>query len=236
MEYCMRRTHPSILAALAACVVSVVPAFATQAAVSAGWTIQASMPTPRGELAVVRGNSGALYALGGANASGVLATVEAYNPMANRWVMRAALPTARADLGAAFGGDGRIYAIGGVPTGGGWLRTVEAYTPSTNTWSEVAPLPRAIADLAAATSRAGTVYAIGGVGYADPSHLTSTVLATVYAYTPSTGSWQRAANMPTARRYLGAATATDGRLFAIGGSDGYPSGGSYLGNVEAYTP
>jgi hypothetical protein len=47
-------------------------------------------------------------------------------------------------------------------------------------------------------------------------------------------TWEKVANMPTARDSLGAAAGADGRIYAIGGED--LSGSGPLGTVEAYTP
>ena len=87
------------------------------------------MPTARYALAGVLGPDGRIYAIGGYNGSGVLNTVEAYNPKTNSWTSEAPMPTARGYLAAALGPDGRIYAIGGQDRSGNIVNTVEAYTP-----------------------------------------------------------------------------------------------------------
>jgi N-acetylneuraminic acid mutarotase len=80
------------------------------------WSPVASMPTARYGLAAVRGPDGRIYAIGGLNSfnnSGVLATVEVYDPKTNSWSAVAPMPTARWGLAAVLGLDGRIYALGG---------------------------------------------------------------------------------------------------------------------------
>src|SRR5205085_5937940 len=114
----------------------------------------APLPTARHGFVVVAGADGHIYAIGGADVSGTLATVEAYDPSSNSWACStgdpssgcathslAPLPTARQRLAAALGGDGRLYALGGYHPSGGYLATVDAYDPATNTWSTAAPLP-----------------------------------------------------------------------------------------------
>lgn len=57
-------------------------------------------------------------------------------------------------------------------------------------------------------------------------------LRSVEAYTPSTDTWATLVPMPTARYDVAAATGTDGRIYAIGGTNGEVA----LNTVEAYTP
>jgi N-acetylneuraminic acid mutarotase len=176
-------------------------------------------------LAAATGPDGKIYAIGGSNVNYFLSTVEAYTPGTNSWTAVAPMPTARYALAAATGRDGRIYAIGG-SNGSGFLATVEAYTPGTNSWAAVAPMPTARNFLAAATGRDGKINAIGGRGY---NGRTFEYLSTVEAYTPGTNSRTAVAPMSTARSALAAATGRDGRIYAIGGSNG-----NYLSTVEAY--
>jgi hypothetical protein len=86
------------------------------------------MPTARYylEIGVV---NGILYAVGGNNATGVLATVEAYDPTTNTWTTMAPMPTARAALGGDVVG-GLLYAVGGYYGAGIGLATNEAFTPA----------------------------------------------------------------------------------------------------------
>ena len=89
------------------------------------------MPTPRRWLAATAGADGRIYALGGFQNSGLLATVEAYTPSTDTWATLASMSTSREWPAAATGADGRIYAVGGTD---GLLNvlasaTMEAYTP-----------------------------------------------------------------------------------------------------------
>jgi N-acetylneuraminic acid mutarotase len=171
--------------------------------------------------AVVAGQDGRIYVIGGYNGS-PLKTVEAYDPATDTWSRVADMPTARSQLAAVVGLDRRIYAIGGF--NGGDLSTVEAYDTVSKTWSVVAGMPTARADLAAAPGPDGRIYAIGGdVG------LRTTLRGTVEAYDPDSNTWSAVADLPTPRYYLAAAAGPDGRIYALGG---YSSG--YLSTVEAY--
>ncbi len=185
------------------------------------WDARHDMPTARSGLAAAVGPDERIYAIGGGNSGGLLATVEAYDLASDTWKTVAPMPTARWGLAAAVGPDGHIYAIGGYANGR-YLATVEAYDPASDTWETVAPMPTARYFLAAAVGPDGRIYAIGG--YANGRYL-----ATVEAYDPASDTWETVAPMPTARYALAAAAGPDGRIYAIGGWGG-------LQTVEAYDP
>jgi hypothetical protein len=85
------------------------------------------MPTARDELGVAAASNDRMYAIGGYNGGGPLATVEEYDPATGTWTPRASMSTARDELGVAAASNGKIYAIGGV--GAGVRATVEEFTP-----------------------------------------------------------------------------------------------------------
>jgi Kelch motif/Galactose oxidase, central domain len=145
------------------------------------WTMLASLPTPRQQLAATTGPSGKIYAIGGYNGgdsgcSGAhtLTTVEAYSPRLNTWQEITPLNEGRFDLGAVTGSDGQIYALGGIPSVDTSvpLSTMEVYNPShaTNPWT-VLPMP--------APDRWSGVEGIDGLIYVNG----------VGAYNPSTATW-----------------------------------------------
>src|SRR5262249_36848600 len=119
---------------------------------------------------------------------------------------------------------------GGQNSVGAWLSTVYAYTPGSNTWIQVASMPTARDGLAAAAGADGRIYALRG------SDASLRFTNTAYAYTPGSSTWTQVASMPTGgggRYGLAAVAGTDGRIYAVGGSDA--SGGIY-NTVYAYTP
>ncbi len=210
------------------------PVTFTATGVGEFWTRMAYLPTPRMNLAAAAVN-GTLYALGGWNSPGTLATVEAYDPATNTWTARTPMPAPRSDFGVGVV-NGVVYAVGGVS--GGTVGTVEAYDPSTDTWTAKAPLPTPRYDLAVAVV-GGILYAMGGFHEApvcDPAYLGSPcyeALATVEAYDPATDTWTTKAPMPTPRLMFGAAT-VNGIIYAVGGQE--PGVNSWLATVEAYDP
>ncbi len=146
------------------------------------WATVTSLQTPRGNLAATAAACpGALglkgtcvYAIGGSDAFGVLASVEVYSPVLNAWQFAAPMPTARDSLSAATAhcpegiSDGCAYALGGHDPNGITLATVEAYSPVTNLWVTLPsmPTPRREFGAAAAPCPKNTkntcVYAVSG--------------------------------------------------------------------------
>lgn len=94
--------------------------------VAAIWGGTASLPRPRGGLAVAA-TAGLVFALGGEGndeePTGVFPDVDAYDPIADAWTPRTDMPTARHGIGAAVI-TGRIHVPGGGPVEGFGVTTV----------------------------------------------------------------------------------------------------------------
>ena len=86
------------------------------------------MPTARAYFGVAV-IDGILYVAGGSHQSGILATVEAYDPATDTWTTKASMPTERVFL-AAGAVNGILYAVGGYNDTNLDLTTVEAFTPA----------------------------------------------------------------------------------------------------------
>jgi N-acetylneuraminic acid mutarotase len=78
-----------------------------------GWSNGTPMPTAREDLGAARGADGQIYAVGGYNSGGYLATTEAYNPDTNTWSIVGSLPLKICCAGVVAVATGQIYAIGG---------------------------------------------------------------------------------------------------------------------------
>lgn len=179
------------------------------------WVYRPILNVGRSNLAGCELN-GKVYAIGGQDLNGALATVEVLDLPGNHvWNVLAPLPTARTELCAASA-NGRIYALGGFVTGTGpgtGLQTRnDEYNPDTNTWTPKAPVPTARSDSGAA-SVGGKIYMIGG----------STILNNAYVqmnnvdeYDPATDTWTPKAPMHYARQNV-AVTVMNGHIFAVGG-------------------
>ena len=199
----------------------------------------APMPTARLGLAAALGADGKIYAIGGFNSSQI-ASVEVYDPTSNTWDTRASMPFARSYLAAAAK-DGQIYALGGWD-GEIYLRegksvansitTVEAYDLATDTWMarEQLGIQRLGFGVAVVNDR---IYALGG--FSDNHTGLGVHMSASEVYDPIANDWAQRAVMPTGRSELAAAVA-NGRIYAIGGTDGQGNGQVTLGAVEAYDP
>ena len=174
------------------------------------WTVEASMPTPRGMLAAATGPDGRIYALGGLANDGNLGTstaiVEAYVPSLNSWTTAPSMQQARTNFAAVIGPDHRLYAIGGeyVNFNTGCcqlLASVEAFSFTTHTWTYVAPLPTAAMIAGAVVGADGRIYAVGqeiGYGANGPQGL--------WAYDVKTNSWTTLTAPPVAGVATGVGT------------------------------
>jgi len=183
------------------------------------WAFKNSMSTARLRFASGVLN-GLFYAVGGQNLSGLLATVEAYDPSTDSWAAKAPMSTERVVHGIGVL-NGLLYAMGGQDTTGG-LSTVEAYDPISNSWTPKAPMQRRYQYFATEVVN-NILYVLGG--YDE-----SGVVNTVEAYDPLTDSWATKAPMPTAR-YASAAGVVNGLLYVIGG---YDTSSNPLPIVEVY--
>lgn len=206
------------------------------------WTTRAPMPTGRSGMGVVAASNGKIYTIGGSDGSGFVATVEEYDPATDTWAVRASMPTARFELGAAQAGNGKIYAVGGWKSSGAsynrGIDTVEEYDPATDTWTTKASMPTRRHGLGVTSPDNGRIYAIGGGDRVYFGGYTVYVdYQTVEEYDPATDTWTSRTDMPTARTGLAVVSASNGKIYAIGGSDqNNYSADIYFDTLEEYTP
>lgn len=178
------------------------------------WADRASMPTPRYGVAVATATNGKIYAIGGANQSGIVSTVEEYDPETDTWASRTSMRTFRYELAAIATGDGNIYAFGGIaPQGPGYPSdnspmTVEMYNPSSDTWINKANIAVQSGGLGATLAPNGKIYAIGGDGGGQVTE--------VQEYDPATDIWIRLSSIPLPRLYDRVAT-SGGKIYLMGG-------------------
>ena len=133
-----------------------------------------------------------------------MATVEAYDPIANMWSSKADLLSARHSL-MIVTVENRIYAIGGlvltssnnstsiaIPSD-----TVEEYNPITDTWANKASKPTA--GPGAACVHGGEIYTISKDAFE--------------VYAPSTDSWRSILDLPASLRRTPSCMAINNRLY-----------------------
>jgi len=190
------------------------------AAGSLVWTARSPMPIHLHQGASAIAGNGRIYVFGGAY---TLRITQEYDPLNDTWTRVADMPTGRYDLGGAAGPDGKAYAITGwqMP---GFSSAMEAYDPATGAWTSRAPVLRPRQIPACATGKDGFIYCIGGTYYEPYDGLNL-----VDVYNSVANNWTTAADMPTARWWLAAVGASNGKIYAIGG---YLGGGGSLGNGQ----
>jgi len=133
------------------------------------------MPTTRHNFGATTVSS-KIYAIGGLSNSGVVGTVEVYDPSSNSWTTTRPMPTPRYNLAVATV-NGKIYAIGGRTSTLVTLNTVEVYDPSTDTWSSAPPLQVGRYSHAASDGN-GLIFVSGGFD------TNGNILGSVEVYTP----------------------------------------------------
>jgi len=190
---------------------------------SPAWRTKTSMSTARGQVAIITGDDGLIYAMGGSAGGAPFSTVETYNPLTDTWVAKTAIPTATRGATVAKDLDGIIYVISGWAIG--YSTTVQAYNTTSDTWSSMTAIPIGAWMAGAATGNDGKIYVIGGessgLSYSNKTQI----------YDPATDTWTNGTDMPTGRSLLGVVKGPDGLIYAMGGYNG-----SALSVVEAYNP
>lgn len=181
------------------------------------------------------GDGANLWALGGRDSDGERANrARGLAPGAAGWTVLDPLAVARSSLAAAVGPDGKIYAIGGSvgveTTMSAYNNVVESYTPppgpaGTQAWDQApVDLPFGAYGLAAA-SVGEHLYVAGGTAFTG-------TLRSLMRWKPGDLEWSIRASMADARSSHEVVGAPDGRLYAVGGSNGTTP----LATVEAYSP
>ncbi len=170
------------------------------------WTVKAPMPSPTTTFGIASVDS-MIYCIGGADVTGVLSSVYAYNVYTDVWTTKTSMSTARGELGVAQVA-GKIYAIGGF-TSAGALNVVEEYDPATDTWTTKSPMPTARSQFSVSVI-GNKIYAIGGY----PGSY-----ATLEIYDPTTDSWSTGSSMSFGRIQGRGAATLGGKLFFVGGKN-----------------
>jgi N-acetylneuraminic acid mutarotase len=186
-------------------------------------TTKTDMPTKRAQASASVVND-TIYVIGGANDTGPLKTVEAYDPKTNTWTKKMNMHTERYALSTCVV-EGKIYAMGGFKPQN--LQTVEEYDPKTDTWTTKKPMPIKNGYFGACVVDS-FIFTVGGtaagLGYYKK----------VYSYDPATDSWDTTkTDMPAARAYL-CASVVNKKVYAIGGGTGWPP--TAYSTVEEYDP
>jgi N-acetylneuraminic acid mutarotase len=154
----------------------------------APWTSIANLPGPVYDNAVVSGEDGTVYSIGGWDGFRGLNEVNAYDPAQASWRGVNPMAEQRQKPAAAYI-DGRIYVVGGWAVNGLPVTTLEVYHPAANQWTTASPAPTAYAASGVAVL-GGRMYLVGGC---DRSVCGNT---DVNVYDPGTDTWSSVADYP----------------------------------------
>ena len=183
-------------------------------------TVNARLNTGSAEL------NNKLYVVGGelANDSHGTTIVEEYDPLTGAggtWAVKAPMAYARLNPCCAVL-NGKMYVFGGSGSTGN-LSAVEEYTPAAGglgTWRSMTSMP--LTSTASAATLNGKIYVVGGLG----------LLLWIAEFNPAgggLGTWRQLAAPPSPSNYAIGLSASNGRLYLIGGSGIYefdPTAGS----------
>ncbi|XP_066289651.1 kelch-like protein 24 [Branchiostoma lanceolatum] len=172
------------------------------------WAKLAPMNTARRrhKLAVVQGK---VYAIGGKNNNGKLASVEVYDRNLNKWTEGVALPQPRYRHAAAAL-DGNIYAIGGCDDKREKTSTVFRFRPGDSQWQLQRDIPVTCHNMSSSVLN-GNIYVAGCPG--------------LYSFMPGEdgGSWSEIAISGLVKN-LNGMTTFGGNLYVYGGEDTFSIG------------
>ncbi|MBC8075640.1 MAG: hypothetical protein H7Y32_06145, partial [Chloroflexales bacterium] len=168
-------------------------------------------------------SNGPILLLGGGGTSGVLGSVQRYDPISDTWTELPAKPTPVRDVQAATLG-GKVYVPGGVGADGKPIAALEIYDLQAKSWisGPALPAPRSAYGLAVVD---GQLYLFGGW---DGSAYRDEVLR----LDPATGVWSEQPPMPTKRAYACVMVVGGSEVYVVGGEN---SAGALFTN-EQYTP
>jgi TolB protein len=190
------------------------------------WESKAPMVYAKYGAGVVACNN-KIYVIGGVGTN----QVQVYDPETDTWSLKTGMPTARAYVGAAAVGK-KIYIIGGYNS-----TLVDEYDTETDTWTTKSSMPSQLGLGFLGTAVINDkIYTFGGI-YEGVNR--STVYNSVYRYDPQNDQWTTLTGMQIARWGLGAVGASDGKIYAIGGSNftgSLQTAVNYFKYVEEYTP
>ena len=174
-----------------------------------------------------------IWVVGGHHEDGSVAGIEVLDPATDGWSTIAYPFTA---FGQAFvtTPNGMLFAVGGLQSCQSLVASVEEYNPSTGTVTPKAPVPTASYAPGIASTADGKIYVMGGClpPSVDPGGPPAAILTAVQIYDQQTNTWSSGASMPVPRYQFPAVAAPNGKIYAIGGTDG----ATELNRVDVYDP
>lgn len=191
----------------------------------------ADLHHPRAHFALV--STGAeLFAIGGETGpgfTGVMASVERYDPVSNTWTEVAPLPEPRSFLAAGALNDGAlIVAAGGGSVGGTPSSTPYIYDVADDSWRPGPPMLFTVGVAGGAVLGNGFYLWSSGGPCSEPGQIFIPEITTPFSTRPE--GWAMLAPMPTPRGQFGMAAVGD-VIYATGGQ----TGPAPVDTMESYT-
>lgn len=177
----------------------------------ADWATKAPMHDSRAGFGLEAIND-KLYAVGGQNGStsGMLGSVEEYDPQTDRWTLKAGMPIPGVHLKTAVIGE-LLYVIAGYDPNTMQYLPVQIYDPKTNEWSVRKEVVCERYDPAVVVDN-GKIYVIGGYDSWGDTH------DAMEQFDPNTGERRLISRLPAPRFGHGAVIA-NGVLYVAGGAN-----------------
>ncbi|XP_012715180.2 kelch-like protein 31 [Fundulus heteroclitus] len=192
------------------------------------WLHLASMRQRRTHFSL-SASGGRLFAIGGRNVEGLLATTESYLPASNTWQMKAPMEVPRCCHSSATLPSGDILVTGGYISCA-YSRSVACYDVESDAWTERAPMETPRGWHCSATL-GGKVYVVGGSQLGPAGERVDVLLVEVFS--PESGSWGRVAPLPLGVSTAGLSLLGD-ELYLLGGWNEAEK--RYKAAVQRYDP
>uniref|UniRef100_A0A147B3V9 Kelch 31-like protein n=1 Tax=Fundulus heteroclitus TaxID=8078 RepID=A0A147B3V9_FUNHE len=192
------------------------------------WLHLASMRQRRTHFSL-SASGGRLFAIGGRNVEGLLATTESYLPASNTWQMKAPMEVPRCCHSSATLPSGDILVTGGYISCA-YSRSVACYDVESDAWTERAPMETPRGWHCSATL-GGKVYVVGGSQLGPAGERVDVLLVEVFS--PESGSWGRVASLPLGVSTAGLSLLGD-ELYLLGGWNEAEK--RYKAAVQRYDP
>uniref|UniRef100_A0A087XCP3 Kelch-like family member 43 n=1 Tax=Poecilia formosa TaxID=48698 RepID=A0A087XCP3_POEFO len=192
------------------------------------WLHLASMRQRRTHFSL-SASGGRLFAIGGRNVEGLLATTESYLPASNTWQMKAPMEVPRCCHSSATLPSGDILVSGGYISCA-YSRSVARYSTESDTWTEQAPMETPRGWHCSATL-GGKVYVVGGSQLGSGGERVDVL--SVEVFSPESGAWGRVASLPLGVSTAGLSPLGD-KLYLLGGWNEAEK--RYKAAVQKYDP
>lgn len=185
------------------------------------WSYGAIMPRSTGYSASAVGPDGRFYIFGGVDGGTPINSTLIYNPTTDAWTYGKPMPNTRMSA-FALRHSSNIMVIGGLI--GGATNTVDIYEPASDSWSSGLQLNFNKAASGAAVGRNGMLYSFGGADDWSTAPDPRLIHEEFERYDPRTGGpWLVSDDhsMIAPRAYFGTVMDDYGRVYMVGGHDGY---------------